>query len=87
METEVTVALITGGVTLINIIFSGIMNFITKKQAQKIAEQNEYQEQIHSKIEEQSSRISNLEGGLQALLRIEIIRSHDKYMDRKYCPV
>ena len=54
METEVTVALITGGVTLINIIFSGIMNFITKKQAQKIAEQNEYQEQIHSKIEEQS---------------------------------
>ena len=87
METEVTVALITGGVTLINIIFSGIMNFITKKQAQKIAEQNEYQEQIHSKIEEQSSRISNLEGGLQALLRIEIIRSHDKYMDKKYCPV
>ena len=54
METEVTVALITGGVTLINIIFSGIMNFITKKQAQKIAEQNEYQKQI---LEAQSSEI------------------------------
>lgn len=87
METEVTVALITGGVTLINIIFSGIMNYITKKQAQKIAEQNEYQEQIHSKIEELTDRISNVENGSQALLRIEIIRSHDKYMDKKYCPV
>ena len=59
METEVTVALITGGVTLINIIFSGVMNFITKKQAEKIAKQNECQEQIHSKMEEQSARISN----------------------------
>lgn len=87
METEVTVALITGGVTLINIIFSGIMNFITKKQAEKIAKQNKCQEQIHSKMEEQSARISKLEDGLQALLRIEIIRSHDKYMERKYCPV
>lgn len=87
METEVTVALITGGVTLINIIFSGIMNFITKKQAEKIAKQNKCQEQIHSKMEEQSARISKLENGLQALLRIEIIRSHDKYMERKYCPV
>ena len=85
METEVTVALITGGVTLINIIFSGIMNFITKKQAEKIAKQNKCQEQIHSKMEEQSARISKLEDGLQALLRIEII--HDKYMERKYCPV
>ena len=87
METEVTVALITGGVTLINIIFSGIINFITKKQAEKIAKQNKCQEQFQLKMEEQSSRISNLENGLQALLRIEIIRSHDKYMERKYCPV
>lgn len=87
METEVTVALITGGVTLINIIFSGIMNYIIKKQAQKIAERNEYQEQIHSKIEELTERISNVENGSQALLRMEIIRNHDKYMDKKYCPV
>lgn len=87
METEVTVALITGGVTLINIIFSGIINFITKKQAEKIAKQNKCQEQFQLKMDEQSGRISNLEDGLQALLRIEIIRSHDKYMERKYCPV
>lgn len=30
---------------------------------------------------------SALEDGVQCLLRAEIIRSHDKYMDRRYCPI
>lgn len=29
----------------------------------------------------------NIENGLQCLLRAEIIRSHDKYMARCYCPI
>lgn len=29
----------------------------------------------------------NIEDGLQCLLRAEIIRSHDKYTARKYCPI
>ena len=29
----------------------------------------------------------NIEDGLQCLLRAEIIRSHDKYIARGYCPV
>ena len=32
-------------------------------------------------------REKNIENGLQSLLRAEIIRSHEKYMDREYCPV
>ena len=28
-----------------------------------------------------------IEDGLQCLLRAEIIRCHDKYTDRKYCPI
>lgn len=32
-------------------------------------------------------RTENIENGLQCLLRAEIIRSHDKYKDRGYCPL
>lgn len=32
-------------------------------------------------------RESALENGVQCLLRAEIIRNHDKYIDRKYCPI
>lgn len=28
-----------------------------------------------------------VEDGLQCLLRAEIIRNHDKYMDKGYCPI
>lgn len=30
---------------------------------------------------------SALEEGLKCLLRAEIIRNHDKYLDRGYCPI
>ena len=30
---------------------------------------------------------SNMKSGLQCLLRLEIIRAHEKYTDRKYCPI
>lgn len=33
------------------------------------------------------TRAVNIENGLQCLLRAEIIRSHDKYTERGYCPV
>lgn len=29
----------------------------------------------------------SLENGMLSLLRAEIIRQHDKYTDRKYCPI
>ena len=32
-------------------------------------------------------RQTALEAGVQCLLRAEIIRNHDKYMDRKHCPI
>lgn len=31
--------------------------------------------------------MKDIEGGLQSLLRAEIIRSHEKYMDKEYYPV
>lgn len=32
-------------------------------------------------------RDSAFEDGLQCLLRAEIIRNHDKYLDKGYCPI
>ena len=32
-------------------------------------------------------RLKAIKNGLQCLLRAEIIRSHDKYTDREYCPI
>lgn len=32
-------------------------------------------------------RETALETGVQCLLRAEIIRNHDKYMERKHCPI
>ena len=32
-------------------------------------------------------RLRAVKNGLQCLLRSEIIRSHDKYIERAYCPV
>jgi len=32
-------------------------------------------------------RESALENGVECLLRAEIIRNHDKYMEKKYCPI
>lgn len=32
-------------------------------------------------------RLKSIKQGLQCLLRAEIIRSHDKYVERGYCPI
>lgn len=38
-------------------------------------------------IKLRKKRESALEEGLKCLLRAEIIRNHDKYLDRGYCPI
>lgn len=38
-------------------------------------------------IKMRRKRETSLETGVQCLLRAEIIRNHDKYMERKHCPI
>lgn len=38
-------------------------------------------------IKMRRKRDTALEDGVQCLLRAEIIRSHDKYIDRGFCPI
>lgn len=63
--TSIIVAVITGAVTVFNILYT---NHARKKSAKSEDEQN-------------------IENGVQCLLRAEIIRSHDKYTARGYCPI
>lgn len=42
-----------------------------------------YAQRKHKKTQDEE----NIENGLQCLLRAEIIRAHDKYTARGYCPI
>ena len=42
---------------------------------------------ISNRRKKKSADEQAIEDGLQCLLRAEIIRCHDKYMDKKYCPI
>lgn len=80
MPTEVLVSLIGAGipalVTVFNVIYTNIKVKHKKQSAEEAAEQARRDE-----IRE------NLALGTQCLLRAEIIRQHEKYIDRGFCPV
>lgn len=80
MPTEVLVSLIGAGLpalaTVFNVVYTNVKVKHKKQSAEEAAEQARRDE-----IRE------NLALGTQCLLRAEIIRQHEKYMDRGYCPV
>ena len=76
MDSAIIVAIIGGAVTVFNVIFSTAMANRAEKKRLKDVE-----------AMRQNDRSKQIESGLQSLLRAEIIRSHEKYMDKEYCPV
>lgn len=87
MDPTIWVALIGGIFALINMILSTISSTISKKQSKHTEEQVAEQKEIKKCLEECMNRNSIVEEGLQALLRLEIIRSHEKYKEKKFCPL
>ena len=76
MDSAIIVAIIGGAVTVFNVIYStAVANKAERKRLRDV-------EQLR-----QNDRSKQIESGLQSLLRAEIIRSHEKYMDKGYCPV
>ena len=76
MDSTIIVSIIGGAVTVFNVIYSTAMaNKAERKRLRDV-------EQLR-----QNDRSKQIESGLQSLLRAEIIRSHEKYMDKGYCPV
>ena len=76
MDSAIIVAIIGGAVTIFNVIYSTAMANKSERKRQQDVEQLR-----------QNDRSKQIESGLQSLLRAEIIRSHEKYMDKGYCPV
>lgn len=76
MDSSIVVAIIGGGVTIFNVIYSTAMAHRAEKKRRADVEEMR-----------QNDRTQQIESGLQSLLRAEIIRSHEKYMDKEYCPV
>ncbi|MCD7958629.1 MAG: hypothetical protein LUF89_03715 [Ruminococcus sp.] len=76
MPSEIIVALIGAAVTIGNVLFTTLMNAKEKKAAR-----------LEMQKAEQNGRTKKMENGLQCLLRSEIIRAHDKYMERGFCPI
>lgn len=76
MDSEIIVALIGGGFTVGNVAFTTIANALAARRQRKEAAELK-----------QDNKIALLEDGIQSLLRAEIIRSHEEYGDKGYCPV
>ena len=76
MDSAIIVAIIGGAVTVFNVIYSTAMANRAEKRRQRDAAELR-----------QNDRTKQIESGLQSLLRAEIIRSHEKYTDKGYCPV
>ena len=76
MDSAIVVAIIGAGVTVFNVIFTAVS-----------ARKNDKKRQADLRVVRENDRTMQIENGLQSLLRAEIIRSHEKYMDREYCPV
>ena len=83
MPVEIAVALIAGGVTLLNVLLSALMNYLSRKQQKKENEQNNQIEKLQM-LEDKVTCIAN---GIQSLLRAEIIHAHEKWKNKGYCPV
>lgn len=86
MPVEIAVALITGGVTLLNIFVSALFRFLDKKALQKSLTKEEMERRF-SNIEEKivgiEEKIGCLEDGTQSLLRLKIIQEHEKWTERE----
>lgn len=76
MDSTIVVAIISGAVTIFNVVFTSVSAHKSEKKRRADVEEMR-----------QNDRTKQIESGLQSLLRAEIIRSHEKYMDKEYCPV
>lgn len=76
MDSAIICSLISAAVTIGNVIFTTVMSHISDKKRRADVEEMR-----------QNDRTKQLESGVQSLLRAEIIRSHEKYMDKRFCPV
>ena len=80
MDSTVLVAIISAVASVVVAVFTAVMGVYGTKHAKLRKEEME-------KYERWDELRQNVAAGTQCLLRAEIIRSHEKYIDKGYCPV
>lgn len=80
MDSAVIVAIISAVSSVVVAVFTAIMGVYGTKHAKLRKEEM-------AKYEQWDRLRQNVASGTQCLLRAEIIRSHEKYIDRGYCPL
>ena len=76
MDSAIVVAIISATATVFNVVFTTLSSRKTEQAARRAAEEAEKCKQDRSVAD-----------GLQCLLRAEIIRAHDKYTQKHFCPI
>lgn len=87
MDSAIIVAMISGSVSLITVVFSSIMGIIGAKRTKERQAEIEQRRAEMEKYEQWDILRQNVANGVQCLLRMELIRSHEKYTAKEYCPV
>ena len=80
MDSAIIVAIISAVSSVAVSVFSGVMAVYGKKHAKLRKEEME-------KYEQWDILRQNVANGVQCLLRMELIRSHEKYTAKEYCPL
>ncbi|MGN0686664.1 MAG: hypothetical protein ACI4KA_00995 [Oscillospiraceae bacterium] len=80
MNNDIIIALISTGVPALATVFNVVYTNYKTKHKKQTAEEEEEQKR-RDEISENTAM------GLQCLLRAEIIRCHEKYKEKGFCPV
>jgi hypothetical protein len=87
MDSAIIVAMISGGVSLVTVIFSSIMGIIGSRRTKERQAEIEQRRAEMEKYEEWDKLRQNVAEGVQCLLRLELVRSHKTYTAKEHCPV
>ena len=87
MDSAIIVAMISGGFSLVTVIVSSITGIISARREKERQAEIEQRRAEMEKYEQWDNLRQNVANGVQCLLRMELIRSHEKYTAKEYCPV
>ena len=87
MDSAIIVAMISGGVSLVTVVFSSIMGIIGARRTKERQAEIERRRAEMEKYEQWDNLRQNVATGVQCLLRMKLIDSHTKYTAKEYCPV
>lgn len=87
MDSAIVVAIITSAASLLTVIFTSVMGIIGTRRTKERQAEIEQRRAEMEKYEQWDILRQSVANGVQCLLRMELIRSHEKYTAKEHCPV